>query len=223
MTQLHDKRFPNEDAAYREARNKLLAQELELRRLTESVAAARRALPRGGALKQDYVFAGPDGPIKLSAMFADGKDHLILYNFMFNPAHEKPCPACTSAMDAVEGNARYVAERVNFWITAKAPLPKFANLVKARGWQHLPYVSSNANSYNADYFGEDAEGNQQPMLNVFEKTADGIFHVTGSELLYAPSDEGQDNRHIDMIWPLWNLLDQTRIGRGDFFPGGVFD
>ncbi|MGB0921779.1 MAG: DUF899 family protein [Alphaproteobacteria bacterium] len=222
MSDLHDKRFPNESAAYRNARADLLTQELELRRTTEKLAAARRALPRGGALKEDYVFEGPNGQIKFSDLFEDGKKDLLLYSFMFNPAHERPCPACTSCMDAVDGNARYVNERANFWIAAKAPLPKMDALAKERGWRHLCYLSSNANSYNADYFGETAEGAQQPMLNVFEKTAEGIFHVWGSELLYAPDDPGQHSRHIDMMWPLWNMLDQTRSGRGDFFPSAVF-
>ena len=37
--------FPNESPEYRQARNALLAQEIELRRHIERVAALRRALP----------------------------------------------------------------------------------------------------------------------------------------------------------------------------------
>ena len=33
-------------------------------------------------------------------------------------------------------------------------------------------------------------------------------------LLFAPADPGQDGRHVDMIWPLWNLFDFTPEGRG---------
>jgi len=53
--------FPGESHEYRMARNRLLQQEVELRRATEAVAAARRALPPGGVVPQDYVFqqAGP--------------------------------------------------------------------------------------------------------------------------------------------------------------------
>jgi len=39
--------FPNESAEYRQARNALLAEEIELRRHIERVAAQRRALPPG--------------------------------------------------------------------------------------------------------------------------------------------------------------------------------
>ena len=48
--------FPGESPEYRVARNRLLQQEVELRRATEAVAAARRSLPPGGVIPQDYVF-----------------------------------------------------------------------------------------------------------------------------------------------------------------------
>ena len=41
--------FPGESAEYRAARDRLLEQEIELRRAMEAVAAARRKLPPGGA------------------------------------------------------------------------------------------------------------------------------------------------------------------------------
>ena len=45
---LHDVRFPNESEEYRTARDRLLTEEIELRRKTEAVAAMRRELPLGG-------------------------------------------------------------------------------------------------------------------------------------------------------------------------------
>ena len=56
--------------------------------------------------------------------------------------------------------------------------------------------------------------NQWPMLNVFRKTNEGIFHFYATELLLAPLDKGQDGRHVDSIWPLWNLFDLIPEGRG---------
>ncbi|MCZ6842036.1 MAG: DUF899 family protein, partial [SAR324 cluster bacterium] len=56
MNNTHDKRFPGEDSAYREARNKLLAEEQVLRGQIEKVANLRRSLPQGGKLQEDYVF-----------------------------------------------------------------------------------------------------------------------------------------------------------------------
>ncbi len=50
--------FPGESAEYRAARDRLLEQEADLRRATEAVAAARRDLPSGGVVPEDYVFQG---------------------------------------------------------------------------------------------------------------------------------------------------------------------
>src|SRR5262245_41957352 len=137
--------FPFESAQYRSARDQLLEQEIELRRATEAVAAARRRLPPGGAVPEDYVFkgAGPDGTsteVKLSELFAPGKDSLIIYNFMFPrssddgrpgpeagqtallPLAEGPCPSCTALLDQLDSAAKHACERINLVVVAKAPL-----------------------------------------------------------------------------------------------------
>ena len=80
--------FPNESKAYRAARDRLLAQEVELRRMMEALAASRRALPFGGEVPEDYVFHGlrPDGAlgeVRLSELFAPGRDSLVVYSMMF--------------------------------------------------------------------------------------------------------------------------------------------
>ena len=54
-----------------------------------------------------------------------------------------------------------------------------------------------------------------PVLGM--KRDDGVYHAWGSELPYAAS-EGQP-RHVDLLWPLWNILDLTPEGRGtDWYP-----
>jgi predicted dithiol-disulfide oxidoreductase (DUF899 family) len=89
----HDVRFPGESDSYRSARNELLDAEIELRRQVEAVAAKRRKLPLGGEVREDYVFDAPDGrKVRMSELFRDGKDTLILYSFMFSPEMEQPCP-----------------------------------------------------------------------------------------------------------------------------------
>jgi predicted dithiol-disulfide oxidoreductase (DUF899 family) len=218
--------FPGESAQYRAARNRLLEREAELRRLTEAVAAERRALPPGGVISQDYVFeeAGPDGSpaqVRLSELFAPGKDTLVIYNFMFPRALDEdlPCPSCTQFLDSFDGVAEHAAQRVNVAVTAKARLPRILAHARRRGWRRLRLLSSAGNTYNRDYHGEDADGSQMPMLNVFHRDGGLIRHFWASELLYAPSEPGQDPRHGDTIDPLWNLFDFTHEGRGtDWYP-----
>jgi len=89
---------------------------------------------------------------------------------------------------------------------------EFAN---GRGWRNLRLLSSADNTYNHDYHAESPEGDQLPALNVFGRRAGAIHHFYNTELLYAPSAPGQDGRHVDMIWPLWNLFDFTPEGRGE--------
>ncbi|MBB5318430.1 DUF899 family protein [Tunturibacter empetritectus] len=91
-------RFPNESTEYRQARNVLLAKEIELRRHIERVAALRRALPLGGGVPEDYTFEGHDGAVRLSQLFGD-KDTLVIYSMMFGPQRERACPMCTRGCD----------------------------------------------------------------------------------------------------------------------------
>ncbi len=218
--------FPGESPEYRAARDRLLKQEVELRRETVAVAAARRELPPGGAVPEDYVFqqAGPGGTptnVRLSELFVRGLDTLAIYSFMFPRSldDEQPCPHCTSMLDALDGAAQHITQRVNFAVVAKAELLRILAHAQARGWRGLRLLSSAGTTYNRDYFGEDAEGAQRPMLNVFRRDSEAIRHFWRSELLDAPTEPGQDPRHVDAIDPQWNLFDFTPEGRGtDWYP-----
>lgn len=218
----HQVRFPGESKAYRTARDKLLDAEIELRRAIESVAAQRRSLPIGGEIKEDYVFeevvrrngAGTKRKVRMSDLFSRGKDSLILYSFMYGPEMARPCPSCTSILDGLDGEAPHVEQRVNLAIVAKSPIERIREFAKERGWRNLRFLSSAESSYNRDYQGENPKGEQMPAMNVFVRRNGAIHHSYNTELMFAPSDPGQDMRHVDMIWPLWNLFDVTPEGRG---------
>lgn len=217
---VHAIRFPNESPEYRAARDELLRNEMLLRRQLEAVAVQRRALPLGGAVPEDYLFveaggggAVPGREVRLSELFAPGKDTLVVYSFMYGPAMELPCPSCSSILDALDGQAPHVVDRTNLVAVAKSPAARIRAFAGQRGWRHLRLLSSAGNSYNRDYHGETAEGDQMPVLNVFTRRAGRIHHTYATELLFAPTDAGQDPRHVDLIWPLWNLIDVTPEGR----------
>jgi predicted dithiol-disulfide oxidoreductase (DUF899 family) len=216
---LHDKEFPAETLSYRRARNALLAAEMKLRRQSEAVAAMRRALPAGGLVRTNYVFSAASdsaniGQVRMSELFAPGKNTLVIYSFMFGSMMERPCPSCTSILDALEGNAQHINQRMNLAVVAKSPLSRVLAFARERGWRRLRLLSSINNSYNRDYLAETDDGRQMPMLNVFVKRGDEIRHFWGSEMLYAPWDKGQEPRHVDFMWPLWNIFDMTPDGRG---------
>ncbi len=228
-------RFPGESGEYRLARNRLLEAEIELRRTIERVAAQRRALPLGGAVPEDYVFeeaASGGGGVRFSELFAPGKDTLVLYSFMFPrwsgdtrpgpaggetarlPLAETPCPSCTSILDSLDGAAPHLASRLNLVVATKSDPARIRNFAQERGWRHLRLLSSRDNSYNRDYYAETPEGEQSPILNVFERDGGGFRHRWAAELMFAPREEGEEPRHVDSIWPIWNVLDLTPGGRG---------
>ena len=232
--------FPNESAEYRAARERLLEKEIGLRRAMEEVAAARRALPQGGCMPQDYVFDGVDADgkpekVKFSELFLPGRDTLIVYNMMFPrhkgdtraqpstgpfaemPREETPCPSCTALLDQLDPAVKHLAPAgFNFAVIARAPIERLAAYAKERGWKHMRLVSSAHNSFNHDYQAEFEDGEQAPMLSVFRRGPDGIRHFWSSEMLFAPSDPGQDPRAAGTLEPLWNLMDLTPEGRPEW-------
>ena len=228
--------FPGESREYRAARDRLLEQESELRRAMEAVAAARRELPLGGAVPEDYVFQGAraDGTttdVRLSELFAPGKDSLVIYSFMFPrdpgderpgpagggtallPLAEGPCPSCVAFLDQLDGAAEHASQQLNLAVVAKAPLPRILTFAEERGWRRLRLLSSASNTYNRDYHAETTQGDQRPMLTVFHRDGGAIRHFWSSELFYAPWDRGQDPRHVGTLEPVWNLFDLTPEGR----------
>jgi predicted dithiol-disulfide oxidoreductase (DUF899 family) len=237
----HDGRFPGESDEYRRERNRLLETEIELRQAIERVAAQRRALPPGGNVPDDYCFEAARGgdEVRLSELFSPAKNTLVIYSFMFPrysgdtrpaavegettawPLPETPCPSCTSILDGLDGAAPHLAQRVNLAVVAKSDPDRIGSFARERGWRNLRLLSSRNNTYNRDYHAETAEGEQLPILNVFVREAEHIRHFWATELLFARGPQGEETRHVDLIWPIWHVLDMTPAGRGDVpnFPG----
>jgi predicted dithiol-disulfide oxidoreductase (DUF899 family) len=208
--------FPNESDEYRQARNALLAEEIELRRHIERVAALRRALPPGGEVPEDYDFVGEDGAVRFADLFGD-KHTLVIYSAMFGPKRERPCPVCTSLLSAWDGTAKNARERVALAVVARSPIERLVEYKKERGWQHLRLYSDLKGDYTRSYVS--AEDGDVPALNVFTRRDGRIRHFWSGEMGGETADPGQDPRGAPDIDPLWTLLDCTPEGRGaDWYP-----
>lgn len=214
----HGLNYPNESAEYRKARTALLAEEIELRRQIERVAEMRRALPPGGEIRQDYTFESENGPVKFSDLF--GKhDTLVVYNFMYGPKMQKPCPMCTALLAAWDGEAPDIEQRVGFVMVAKSPIERIQAYKKERSFRHLRMVSSGGNFYNRDYFADGPNGEDYPALNVFTRRDGKLRHFWGGEMTMKTADPGQDPRGAPDLMPIWTILDLTPEGRGsDWYP-----
>jgi predicted dithiol-disulfide oxidoreductase (DUF899 family) len=207
-------RFPNESAEYRAARTALLAEEIELRRHVERVAAQRRALPPGGVVDKDYRFEGEAGPATLGELFGD-KDTLIVYSFMFGPQRANPCPMCTSVMAAWEGKVPDIEQRVALAMVARSPIERLVAAKAERGWTQLRVYSDGAGDFTRDYVS--AEDADVPGYTVFTRRDGTIRHFYSGEM--GEGDPGQDPRGAPDLMPIWTILDSTPEGRGaDWYP-----
>src|SRR5260370_2666910 len=74
------------------ARKQFLIKEKEFTRLRDELSRERRELPWERVEKQ-YVFDGPSGKVALADLF-DGRDHLVVYHFMFRPDWAEGWPSC---------------------------------------------------------------------------------------------------------------------------------
>lgn len=211
-------RIPNESPEYRTARTDLLAQEIELRRQIERVAAQRRALPPGGAVTGDYRFEGEAGPTDFAGLFGD-KQTLVVYSYMFGPERERPCPMCTNLLGAWEGNAADIGQRVSLVVVARSPIARLIAWKQERGWRNLRLYSDLNDVYSRDYFGVSADGGDDAALNVFTRRDGSIRHFWSGEMGGVTADPGQDPRGAPDPAPLWMVLDSTPEGRpGDWYP-----
>jgi predicted dithiol-disulfide oxidoreductase (DUF899 family) len=204
-------RYPNESREYREARDVLLKDEQALVEKIKAVAAKRRMLPPGGRLKEDYIFQwANDGKVgqrvRFSELFAD-KTTLLLYSFMFGPNWDNPCPSCTSLVDGFDRSWYQVSRDAAFVAIAKAPAERINAWAAQRGWSQIALVSGFESPYQADYKCQaDSDDMQLPVMHVFRKRDDKIFHFWGTESM---------SNHLDTVWPYWNLMDFTPEGRPD--------
>jgi len=206
--------YPGESPGYREARLALLAEEIELRRHIERVAAQRRMLPPGGVVPEDYVFQGAHGPASFSALFGR-HDTLVTYNWMFGPHRERPCPMCTSLLGALDGEMQDILQRVAFAVIARSPITRMEAFARERGWHHLLLYSSQGNRFNQDYAAEAPDTTEDhPAFNVFHREGGIVRHSWGDEMGMETADPGQDPRGAPDMMPIWNILDLTPRGRG---------
>jgi predicted dithiol-disulfide oxidoreductase (DUF899 family) len=217
-------RFVNESDDYRRAREELLAAEIALREQRERVAALRRQLPLD-SLVEDYVFEeGPaeldkDGPfskVRLSELFADQTKPLVVYQYMYGAAQKSPCPMCTLWVDGFKGVAHHLRQRVNLADIAQAGIVDLRRWGRQRGWHGLRLVSSADTDFKTVLKFQDSEGRQWPGVSVFVRSADGsVKHFYSASAIMKETKEGF-NRGIDLLSPVWGILDLTPGGRGDW-------
>jgi predicted dithiol-disulfide oxidoreductase (DUF899 family) len=214
----------NESAEYFSKRDELRVAEIEEMRQRERVAELRRQLPQGPVV-EDYVFEeGPatldegDTPtrnVRLSELFTGPDRSVVIYHFMFGKKQTKPCPMCTLIIDGWNGVAHHLAQNVDIAIVAAASPTALRAHARSRGWNLLRLLSCGANTFKYDLHSEDREGNQDSTVSVFTRDKDGTlrhFYTAHPSMSHDIKERG-----LDLLCPVYNILDLTPNGRGDWY------
>ena len=210
---------------YRDRREELRDAEADLIRQREQVAEMRRKLPEGPTV-EDYIFLeGPrdlsagDEPVTkvhLSELFTGPDRSLVVYQFMYGKSQTEPCPMCTMWIDGWNPIAGHVAENVDLVIAAAADPPTLRAHARDRDWDRLRLLSCGDNSFKYDMGSETDDGAQHSTISVFTRERDGqVRHAYTAQPQFSDTDY---QRGIDLLTPVWSMLDLTRGGRGDWYP-----
>src|SRR3569623_19717 len=219
IAQRNRARQPNESADYRRAREALLVEEIELNRHIARVAAQRRALPPGCEVKGDYQFLGEASsvhganPVGMAELFGD-KDTLFVYNWMYGPKRQRPCPMCTALLSAVNGNADHIRQRIAMAVVALSPIERQVAFKVERGWHNLPLYADVNGRFSQDYHAVMDDGTDTAAINVFTRRDGTIRHFWGAELGFESADPGKDPTTAPDLMLLWNVLDWPPKGHG---------
>jgi predicted dithiol-disulfide oxidoreductase (DUF899 family) len=152
-------------------------------------------------LVADYTFATPDGVVRLSALFGDKRDLIVIHNMGTS------CPNCTLWADGFNGIYHHLADRAAFVVSSPDPPQVQHEFAQSRGWR-FPMVSHAGTTFAADMGYRSERGGWLPGASVFRRDGDRILRVSDTGLL-APGDD---------FCALWHFFDLLPEGAGDWEP-----
>ena len=186
---------------WEQARAALLVKEKELTRARDALAAERRRMPRM-AVRDDYRFEGPDGPVGLVDLFA-GRRQLVVYRFFFEPGvagwPDSGCRGCSFMADQVAHLAHLNARDTTLAFISRAPQPDIEGLKARMGWT-MPWYTL-TDGFDADFGVDEWHG-----TNAFLREGDRIFRTYFI-----------NNRGDEAMGGTWSYLDLTALGRQELW------
>ena len=207
----------SESDEYRRQREELRVAELDLIDHAEHVAALRRSLPADTTVDEyPFVDVASGDRVRLSELFSAPGRPLILYHFMYGKLQTEPCPLCTMWSDGYNAAAPHLTQNADFVVVAAADPAAIAAHAASRGWSNLRLLSARDSTFKYDLGSEEEDGEQIESISVFNRGGDGsVRHVYSKGAQMA---DDRRERGIDLLTPVWNLLDLTPNGRGDWYP-----
>ena len=206
-----------ESEEYRRQREDLRVAELDLIDHVERVAAQRRNLPADTVVEDYELVDVPSGErVRLSGLFSATDRTLVVYHLMYGKAQTEPCPLCTMWIDGYDAAAPHLSPNIDFAVVAAADPAAIDAHAASRGWSNLRLLSAGDSTFKYDLGSEEADGAQTEWISVFTLGDDGTVRHLYSRGAQMADDHRE--RGIDLLSPVWNLLDLTPNGRGDWYP-----
>jgi predicted dithiol-disulfide oxidoreductase (DUF899 family) len=153
--------------------------------------------------------------VRLSELFSGPGRPLVIYQFMFGKKQTTACPMCTMWIDGYDGVAQHITQNVDFAIAAAADPATLRAYARSRGWENLRLLSCGNSTFKYDLASEDAEGNQDSTMSVFTRDANGTLRHFYT--MHPSMADDINQRGIDLLTPVYNILDLTPQGRGGWF------
>lgn len=167
----------------------------ELNAVKARMADACRRAARMSVL--DYDFKSKDGPVKLSSLFGDKPDLIIVHNM------GKSCPYCTLWADGLNGLTDHLRNRAGFALTSPDDVATQTEFAASRAWR-FPMLSTQGTTFARDMGFENA-GRPMPGFSAFRKQPDGSILRTGASM-FGPGDD------YCAIWPMMEMLEGGAAG-----------
>ena len=175
----------------------------DLEKAKQRLAELRRQMPPEPV--EDYELKGPDGAVKLSAMFGDKSDLILVHNM------GSGCPYCTMWADEFNGVLHHLESRAAFVVVSPNHPKVQQDIAKKRGWRFRMYSAAGTTFIEDMGFGSEQEfydSHAMPGVSVFHRNAGGSI-VRVSRDFFGPGD---------LYCGVWHLFDLLRDGPGDWEP-----
>jgi len=156
----------------------------ELRREMRDIRAA--AEPE---VISDYTFPTGNGTTRLSELFGDKSDLIVIHNMGAS------CAYCTLWADGFNGVYEHLANRAAFVVCSPDAPDAQSRFAAGRGWR-FPMVSHAGTSFAADMGYRSETGGWLPGVSVFRREAGRIVRVADTR--FRPGDD---------FCTVWHLLD----------------
>ena len=163
-----------------------------------TIRARMRTIQRGIEPQpvEDYQFATPRGPLRLSELFGRHRDLFVIHNM------GSSCPYCTLWADGFNGLYPHLLSRAAFVVASPDSPAVQQRFARGRGWR-FPMVSHARTTFATD-MGYRTRTGWRPGISAFQRAGARIVRVSDASM--SPGDD------FCAVWHMLDLLPQGPAG-----------